>query len=262
MSRRFVVLCEGFGDRDFWTGWLEYLGAANLFDLTGADRVRLEARIAPHRLERGEHVFEAPGGDRIFVRPCYNAKALWRALDLLSKDLDPPATIVVNVDSDRMAAEGDPEAGARENLSRLIQLATGKRPVGELPWNLHRTRVELLVWHCRDGAGTVGVPDKQTLERLVCAAAAESSASDAHPAGWAVSVRDFLAQEPRGGNGHKNHALAYCAKFFVPEREDFFRAAWSRDSFPRVAAALEARLRATGGWRVAESLVDFVEDSL
>lgn len=230
-------------------------GRDQLFALTKGDRVRIEARIAPHPLEKGEHVFETAAGDWIFVRPCNNARDLWKSLRLLAeKDLDPPAGIVVNVDSDRHAGEGDPEAGARERLSQAIQESEGQRPAGERPYRIGRTRVELVVWHCEDAAGTMGVPDKQTLERLVCAAIAEASAGSENSQGWAASVRDFLAQEPRGGQGHKNHALAYCAKWFVPEREDLFRAVWSRESFPAVAAALESRLRATGGWKAAEAL--------
>lgn len=262
MSRHFIVLCEGHDDQLFWGAWLQYLGARDLFRECGGDRLRLEARLAPLLLNRSDTAFENAAGDRILVRDCNGSRSVWESLrGLVEKELEPPSGILVNVDSDRSAADGDPEGGAHDRLLQVIREATGHLPSGNRPYQLGATCVDRVVWRCDDPAGTFGVPDQQCLERLVCAAIAEASVSPEHPDGWAASVRDFLEKAPRGGQGHKNYALSYFAKWFAPGTTNLFRVVWSRSEYPRVAATLEKRLRATGAWKAVVRLLGPIGES-
>lgn len=99
------------------------------------------------------------------------------------------------VDADTRA--GEPvEARAKSERSRLLNLIQREgiyaslAPDGRI-WLDGTTACALpLVWHTDDRSGMKGVPDKQTLERLVCAAMAAAYQ------GRAEHVQDWLDNRP------------------------------------------------------------------
>lgn len=248
-----LILCEGYDDRNFWSSWLARLGCSSILTAAG------EARYGFKKVAK-DYWFTSPHGELVVVRPCMSIEFIWTETEREIRRQEPPKRIIVNVDSDKPADE-DATSGRIERLWQLVQGLGCKQDKRDLPYRVGDTQIDLVVWHSQDLSGTAGVPDKQTLERLVCAAIVEASISSEHPQGWATSVLTFLQQEPRGGDKHKNYAHAYRAKYLVHEMEELFQAVWS-EHFPGIAAQLEKRLRATGAWRVAEALLNPVEDSL
>jgi hypothetical protein len=109
------------------------------------------------------------------------------------------------------------------------------------------TIVSLLHWQAADPA-TDGIPNKQTLERLVCAAiaAAYSNRSTA-VAQWLVARPDAPLASV------KEFAWSYMAGWAAEQGCDTFYSKLWQDA--AIAHELEQRLRATGAWRIAEALI-------
>ncbi len=228
-----LILCEGYDDRAFWKGWLLSLGALDLLQEAGFDRTRLRNTLlgANIRSNDGDFCLRSPGGTYFVVRPCLGQTSIWTKAQVALNDrlVD---RVILNCDSDRPASDPEP---IQHRLQRLRQLNS------EIP-------IDLVVWHCDDPPGLPGVPEQQTLERLICAAIAS-----AQPETWKQAVEEFLRHEPVLGPNHKNYAHAYWAKFFAHDFDDIYQAVWSRERFAEVAAQLEARLRRNGDWeRIAE----------
>jgi hypothetical protein len=108
------------------------------------------------------------------------------------------------------------------------------------------TIVSLVLWKTND-VKIDGVPEHQTLERVVCGALAA-----AYP-GRAPLVHRWLdsrAMVPAPSS--KAHAWSYMAGWYAEQGcEYFYRALW-RDS--ELVAELKTRLEFCGAWRVAEAL--------
>ncbi len=235
-----VVLCEGWDDRAFWTGWLLRLGC--------------RAAEAPERRDEwgrpvagGRYLFFTPSGDRIVLEPCHGRDLVARAARTYfqEKPTRPLRRLALNVDSDRSAAASGAEVGQVPDDLRNLILREQLPEERDTPV-VRGIEILPVVWECADPPAS-GLPDSQTLERLVSAAIAE-----VYP-GRGASVARWLTDPPAGEPGSKNHALSYLAKWYASHgQEDFYAHVW-RDQ--QVAAALEQRLRATGAWSAAERLV-------
>jgi hypothetical protein len=227
MSGENVILVEGPDDRDFVGGWLVragwtakprdiYVRKLPAFQFTFGHPSGAFARIVT--FETGA---ELGTGDR-----------LRRAIgEQLRQHLNHPiARLVVVVDS-------DDAAGTRGN-----EVVAGVRR----DFTTTHTNIEWhgIVWACDDAAAD-GVPEKQTLERLVCAAFLEADAARG------VAVKRWLEDAPVAAVTHKNHAMSYWAKWTNADRRDFYKGVWQDSA---VATALEKRLRASGAWDVVERL--------
>lgn len=234
-----VVLCEGYDDRAFWTGWLLRLGC--LAASTPEERRDEWARP----VTGGRYLFYTPGRDRILVEPCHGREQAPRAARayFAAQATHPIRRLVINVDSDRRVGASEKPAVGRlpPELEQLAREAEGR---GEGAASLE---VLAVVWECAD-PDQPGIPPKQTLERLVA-----SAIQEAYP-GRGASVARWLEDPPLGDpRGAKAHGLSYAAKWYSGHgAEDFYGHVWRDEP---VAAGLEERLRATGAWAAAERLI-------
>jgi hypothetical protein len=133
----------------------------------------------------------------------------------------------------------DVEAMARALDPSATQDADGNIDLGG-------TKVSLIRWEASDPV-VDGLPNQQTLERLVCAALIA-----AYPQrGMGVQAwLDSRHQPPP--MGVKEYAWSYMAGWYAEHGcEDFYAHLW-RDS--RVVGELETRLRASGAWQVVADL--------
>jgi hypothetical protein len=235
-----LVLCEGYWDRSFWKGWLQKLGC------TQTPAAALAA--AGHR-SQGAHSWTSPTGLLIHVRPCHGVDAVKQEANLLLRALDrkPLRRLVINLDPD--GTDGAALESLRDSVRNLVRRcgrAARQTPEGDHELDGGLT-LSLVPWYV-PAPVLEGVPTQQALEQLACAALAAVHGS------WARSVHEWLAQRPEPqGPLAKAHAWSYMAGWYADRGCDaFYERLW--DEVP-VAAELERLLRASGAWRVAESLV-------
>lgn len=225
-----IVFCEGFDDRGFLDGALRRLGCV---EPKGSREPGFEdalGRVRPHfsyATPRGHTLRLAQtggGGDplrrqaRAFLKR--HSSGLERVLilqdaDTMPGDPLPPHTVLPRL-RERIALEG---VDAREALFHA--------PV----------------------AAASDLPDKQTLERVVCCAIER-----AHP-GRTSDVSTWLGLEPSGGSTHKNHAHAHFAKWYAHRHgsESFFRMVWEDDV---IVPELEGVLEDAGLWSLLQWIAE------
>lgn len=249
-----VVLTEGYHDRAFWSGWLEYLGCENLGRrLARTHRIRV---LDPWNVEvaGGEFAFHSKSKRFVRIVPCRGKDNLLPLAESRLKDrVDRGLTrLVISADSDEPVVGTDSTQHgvsyhAVETLARQFGDAK-KDEYGDLLLNDGATVVSLVRWEASDG-DRPGLPNRQTLERVVCA-----SLVAAYPDRGSAVQRwlDSRADGPEPAS--KEFAWSHMAGWYADRGcEDFYRAVWS-DS--KVVAELEARLRESGAWRVVEALTE------
>ncbi|MBL8792663.1 MAG: hypothetical protein JNM56_02030 [Planctomycetia bacterium] len=160
--------------------------------------------------------------------------------------------LVVNVDIDASAANPVPGAVGLQRKDVLYQVqqidpSATLNAAGEIEVDGGATRISLVRWEVADPAGAAGLPDQQTLERLVSAALAA-----AYPP-RATAVQDWLSARPSPPQvDPKEHAWSYMAGWYAGHGcEAFYSRLWDD---PAIVNELESRLRASGAWQVAETL--------
>ena len=245
-----VILCEGYHDRAFWAELLKRCGCTDLATAQNNRRV-----LDPWKLQvaQGQYGFRSCSGVFVRIKPCNGEKnvlpeARRRLSERATKSL---LRLAVCIDTDTDAEE--PLAIAFERTQRALEgIVRDSDPIairseeGDFLVDGGATRVSAILWHV-SAPRSPGVPHKQTLERLVCAALAS-----VYPA-RAAAVESWLTSRPDGPMaGPKEHAWSHMAGWYAKHHcEDFFREVW-RD--PSVADELEGRLRQSGAWRVIEEL--------
>jgi hypothetical protein len=237
-----VVLCEGYDDRAFWKGCLLRLGCRS----AESDAERQDEWGRP--VAKGRYLYFTPEGHRLLVEPCRSREHVPRAAQRYFNEqtTHPIQHLVLNIDSDLMAGDAAEAIGRTpEVIGQLIL-----REQSEEERGTNRVRgieVSSVIWECADPPAA-GIPEKQTLERLVSAAIREAHS------GRGESVARWLNDPPVGDPGDpKAHGLSYLAKWYATHGvDDFYAHVW-RDN--RVAAALEGRLRTTGAWAKIERVI-------
>lgn len=245
MSIESVVFCEGFHDRAFWKGWLLGLGCTDPGVPPPGATTRAPV-FDPWNgpVTRGRFAFRSPTGHFIQVSPCSGKTNI---LPLVRQRLKKHATepvrhIIVNEDSDLpagafpgIATPASVEAVVKQFDPAATQVATGE-------WQLYgaTVTVSLVLWSAPDPP-TDGVPNLQTLERLVAAAICAAHG------GRGVAVRDWLASRPNPPSQDvKEFAWSYMAGWYAAMGgEGFYSSLW-RD--PAIATELQSRLQASGAW--------------
>jgi hypothetical protein len=249
-----VILCEGYHDRAFWTGWLEHLGCENLGRPRGArGRIRVVDPFG-NPVTDGEFAFRSKTGKFVRIVPCRGKDKVLPTAESRLKDREVKELVrlVVNVDSD-VDADGTssaPPAVSYQAVEALLRRfgEIEKTEHGDLLLDAGGILVSLVRWEASDPP-TPGLPNQQTLERLVSAALVA-----VYPDRGAA-VQGWLDGRPDGPDaGPKEFAWSHMAGWYAEEAcEAFYRAVW-RDS--RVVGELEFRLRQCGAWRVAEALAE------
>jgi hypothetical protein len=246
-----VVVCEGYHDRAFWDGMLQHLGCVSVIPV--ADRPR---DPAAEFFKRGHYGYRSQRLALIRIVPAGGkAKVMPAAADYLRDRQEQPmlTRLIVNVDDDSEGAEVVRHQGAsvlplglspddwQPDGKELVTLDTG-------------TRVGVVVWQCLDSQATVGVPAKQTLERLVCAALAE-----VYPR-RAQAVQSWLDNRPKPpADSPKAFSWSHMAGWYPEEGgEAFLKLLWDEHVNPGLPAALQRRLEAGGAWNLIAGLAETV----
>ncbi len=258
-----VILCEGYHDRAFWAGWLEYLGCEDPGRSRGnGNRV---AVLDPwgKKVVGGEFAFHSKAGKFIRVVPCGSdsravgrqaRKRLGDEQQRMQQGASRPRLhrLVLNVDPDVQAGDASPRTGFRQQdlraLAEKLDPATVETEDGDLAMFDGATAVSLVRWET-DDPPLPGVPTQQTLERLVCAAFA-ATYPDRGPVvdAWLESRPEPPPSSP------KEPAMSYMAGWYADTGSDgFYRVTWDRGE---VVDELRSRLRQCGAWRVAEALAE------
>ncbi len=247
-----VILCEGYHDRAFWAGWLTHLGCSDP-GLREGGRRREVYDPWSRKVVGGQYAFRSQTDKFVRIIPCDGEGNLREAAKSRLKDRDKELDrLVFSVDADTYAGGGDC-SGVTLNDQAVEGLV---REFGEVTPGEHgdrvlsntQTTISVVRWKT-DETNSPGLPDKQTLERVVCAALAETFTD--RPA----AVQNWLDSRPDGpAAGPKEFAWSYMAGWHAEFGCDaFYRTIWENKS---VAAALKTRLESAGAWRVAQALAE------
>jgi hypothetical protein len=247
-----VILCEGFHDRAFWDGWLTFLGCKSDGFKPGTTGYPASDPWED-KVRGGQFAYRSKSDHFIRLRPCNGKSNLLHEtrVRLRQRSTKPLRQLILNVDADTIAA-GTPVVATgllqQDVLRQVQQLDPGAslNANGHIEIDGGAATVALIRWETNDPPAP-GLPDQQTLERLVCAALAA-----AYPQ-RAKSVQDWLAARANPPlPDPKEHAWSYMAGWYAGHGcEDFYTNLW-RDA--KLASELEARLRSSGAWQIAETL--------
>lgn len=253
-----VVLCEGYHDRSFWTGWLERLGCRDA-------RRRADGTLGPPPRDpfgvpvtQGHFAFITPAGSFLRVQPCGGDQKVLRALTnrLTERTTKPLRHLIVNLDDDSVDPPGVEHMLSHDNeilqavANRVREVTHGRIAASSTATELHiegeRTIVSTIIWSSHDPQ-TPELPTKQTLERLVC-----SAIRAAYPE-RAAAVSAWLRGRPSPPSATpKEHAWSHMAGWFATHNcDDFYQALWRDDA---IAQALVERLTSSGAQQIATAL--------
>lgn len=245
-----VVLCEGYHDRQFWKGWLMFLGCGDLLPPGQSAPV-----VDPWGLQvsRGDFGLQSKSEGFLRIRPCGGKNKILPAarFRLRQRGSQSLGRLVIGTDSDVEADDPTPlpvgpSDQAVEQLVKEFDAEAVRNPEGDWMLSDPASVVSVVRWTASD-PHDAGLPEKQTLERLVCAAmVAAYPRRGPEVQGWLDSRSDPPAPDP------KEHAWSHMAGWYATHGcENFYRQVWRE---PEVARQLEVRLRESGAWRIAETL--------
>jgi hypothetical protein len=249
-----VIYCEGYHDRAFWAGWLLHLGCVDP-GVPPAGGTTRQAVFDPWntKVQGGQYAYHSPSGRFIRVVPCHGKAEVLRAarIRLTQRGSKALLRLVINIDSDLTAsgASAGPTGLQRANVEQLARTFDPSAVVnagGEIDLDGGATKIALVRWEVTDPPAP-GLPDQQTLERLVSAAQVT-----AYPA-RAASVQGWLDARPLPpGVDPKEHAWSYMAGWYAEHGcEAFYSNQWND---ARVVAELRSRLTSSGAWQIATLL--------
>lgn len=249
-----VILCEGYYDRAFWAGWLEYLGCTDPGAPSAVKRTRSPV-LDPsgERVTGGHYAYHSPSGQFVRIVPCGGRpnilSEMRRRLD--QRHVGPVKRLVVNTDADIEATTTEREEGAShletiETQAKQFDSAAAVGPEEDVLLDGGETIISLIRWSAGDEPAA-GIPKLQTLERLVCTALVA-----AYP-NRGPAIQQWLDARPEApAAGPKAFAWSHMAGWYAERGCDaFYRALWADNA---LVQELEARLRSSGAWRIAEAL--------
>lgn len=249
------MLCEGYHDRTFWAGLLLSLGCTDPGIKPGI-LGRLPVKdIGGKSVTQGQYYYATEKDNRVRVVPCHGKDKIPDIFEdyLEKRNTRPFARLVVNVDADTNA-DGTSNGTspltpiAIENLVRAADANYRKTSAGRFLIDTDSTPAEIamICWGA-DDLPLPGLPNQQTLERLICAAICA-----VHPE-RSQNVEDWLKSR------HlppplcvKEYAHSMMAGWYAEHGcDDFYRCVWDETL---VREALIQRLETSGAWAIAQSL--------
>lgn len=244
-----IILCEGYDDRAFWAGWLKHSGCTIPKD--GDKVVDSSEKI----VSNGQFMYRSKSEKFIRLVPCHGKPKIRGSArsQLKQRTIKPFLThLIINIDPDINAHGTDTATGLRlQNIHDLVHefdKEATKTDDGDIAMDGGSTIVSLVRWEASDVAGD-GIPTKQTLERLVCAAIV-AAYPDRGP-----KVQEWL--DSRNGTpkaGPKEFGWSHMAGWYADHGcADFYKNLWRDD---RIVAELKPRLVECGAWRIAEMLAE------
>lgn len=159
---------------------------------------------------------------------------------------EPKYIIVLSVDDDTLATENAeklPTLSVQHVKSVLESLDSQLVVEKDVFYLFSRScAVHITRWKA-DTPQAAGIPAKQTLERLVCAAICEAHATRSE------DVEAWLSKKVRSP---KAYAWSYMAGWYAEHGcDDFYREIWRDDT---VRPILERQLKAIGAWAIFDTL--------
>ena len=248
------ILTEGYHDCAFWDGCLLY------FKCTDAS-LKPDGRRIPRPYDPfgdpigfGHHAFISKSGSFIRVVPAMGKKNVPQHLRSRLKRcaVKPLQRLVVNVDCDEHA-DGSKSPVTMLTVDAVQAIVNEVDPSGtktadvEFKMFAGETTVSLVAWKAPDPAGD-GIPNQQSLERIMCAALLA-----VYPK-RGPAVHEWLKSRPDAPYaGPKEFAWSYLAGWHadVGSYEGFCSSIWNK---PDIVEKLRPRLEACGAWRVADAL--------
>ena len=238
-----VILCEGYHDRAFWKGWLESLGCTGP---KGPPTFNPQDK----KVARGQFAFLSRSQQFLRLVPCEGVDQVLKALRTYLKLRVRRVIVTRDLDDDASA----PAPGARlqaihDSVGAIVRqeaTAVSRNTSGDLELDPDGTLVSTVVWHVADPPAP-GLPAKQTLERLACAALCHVYPERAGAVdGWLSSRMNAPSAGP------KEHAWSHMAGWYAARGcEAFYSGLWKDEA---VRSRLEELLRTTGAWRIAEEI--------
>lgn len=222
-----VILCEGYHDRAFLAGWLEALGCTSC-------KGKAYRRGKPLR-GGGQFGFHQAARD-VWARvvPVSGDGNLYPEAELILEgaNTEPIANLVLVMDRDTDVGESGARRASFEGFLAKVGAPEGRYS------GIMETQIRLVEWHVADVQPAVGLPTKETLERLVCAALEQ-----VHP-GRGQAIAAWLQSRPEPPHTEKVHktiAASHMAGWYSERGyEGLFGAVWE-DSATR--AVLERFLK-------------------
>lgn len=246
MSREGVVLIEGFTDRAFVKGALEFLECAS-------PAVRQGVKIVDvwgEPLGAGQFVLRTPSEQTLRIAPARGRDNIIKLAKgwLRQRDNELRSPMLLLLDADIRANDGSRIAGAvsyQGIRDSLIQAGCSEDSPNN--FSLEQCRISIGFWSCDDPASDF-LPNLQCLERLVIASIVAAYPDRAEP------VQRWLADRPAPPESRspKEFSWSHMAGWYADDGcDEFFQKIWRDD---KIAAQLQQRLTANGTWGILESL--------
>lgn len=250
------IVCEGYHDRAFWAGALRHLGCADPGERAGELRVPVFDPWGG-RVAEGRYGFHTKNKHFVHLVPVGGRSQVWpfarkRLEDRRQKELH---RLVICVDADSRAdGSADPVGGMKPHdlLRRVQEIDPGAAlsDHAEILLTGHPSRVNLVSWHTASNGSGDGLPQKQTLERILCAAMNRAHSDRAQPIeAWLASRPDPPPRDP------KEHALSHVAGWFADcgSYEAAIQKWWAS---PDLSSHLQEELVAGGIWPIMQAIGD------
>ena len=244
-----IILCEGFHDRSFWSGLLEFLNCPEPKSHSETGIISIEDPSGKP-VRNGEFGYYSTSNKFIRIIPAKSKDKLWNVFEtrLAKRSSEPVLThLIVNMDSDEFIGnEGTKSDSYLNNLlvrTRAKIPSASFTPEGDIKSGDGLT-VSLVRWETKT-SDCEWLPKKQTLERLVCDAICE-----AYPERKETLTKWLAMLPPDSREEVKTFAWSLMAGWHADHScDDFYKLIW-RD--PKIEAVLENRLKECGAWRIAQ----------
>ncbi|MGE0431238.1 MAG: hypothetical protein AB7K09_13035 [Planctomycetota bacterium] len=242
-----LILCEGFHDRAFWSGFFAHRActrpSGDALDKPGP------VREQPRFMGGGTFGFRTPAGAIVRVMPCGGDSRVEPTariqLEKRKSDTTPFSRLVLCVDADVPAGH---EVATLDHVGQLVKQHDPAAVATGIGFALEggALQVAILQWQSDCAPATRGVPEQQTLERVVCSALAVV---------WpdrADAVQTWLDSRPGGVDSVKAASWSFMAGWFPDHgSEAFLKNIWG---VPAVANELERQLALLPAWGLIDGI--------
>ena len=267
-SPEYYILCEGYHDRAFWYGWF-------LVNGWKSGRYSKDSRLKDLEHKGGYSVF-SPNNLLAIIVPCEGHTEIlntfrkeYKRLNnhirtaLEMGEMPTKYKFILNVDDDTPGkAKDEDDETETSPLSHTLHIESVRSKLRALDPDLReedgwfylldgQCEVTIVRWQVKAEEAS-DIPQKQTLERMVCAAIRAVYAERAE------TVNQWLKSRPAPPKETpKEHTWSYMAGWY-PEHgcEDFFKTIW-RDKGNEngtIRQKLEEILQVAGYWGIFEEL--------
>ena len=239
-----VILVEGFHDRAFVNGLLQRLGCLPL----GASGKPPPLDPWGGKVMGGQYAFESKTKKFIRLMSIGGGGFEKKVRTWAEESKTQPIDRLLIVPDSALPPQVSPDAFIRSRRDAFGGLCEEVQYLSERSFSSRQIpRVDVGAWSATDDL--VGLPPKQTLERLVCAAIATTHRD------WFMSATAFVSGRPSAPPpSGKEASMTLMAGWFSRWGSDgFFEAVWQDETLAR---ELELRLRVTETYEALEAVAN------